>query len=151
MIRSRIGTERRIAAPSEPGQLTEGHQKRPVPSLVLAATAGSDPIRSWDYRGSLHSSNLLDHSGALFVARVIATTEVQRELPRPPTRAPAELRFIAFGGMCRLRPVTGLSNVKTVAPTIRSPMQPSFLAISSELNCPRRPINYSVAGFASTR
>ena len=34
------GTDRRFAAPSEPGQLTEGHQKRPVPCLVLAATAG---------------------------------------------------------------------------------------------------------------
>jgi hypothetical protein len=40
-----IGTDRRIAASSEPGQLTEGHQKRPVPYLVLAATAGSDPDR----------------------------------------------------------------------------------------------------------
>jgi hypothetical protein len=43
--RSVRGTDRRFAAPSEPGQLTEGHQKRPVPSLVLAATAGSDPSR----------------------------------------------------------------------------------------------------------
>jgi hypothetical protein len=34
MHESAFGTDRRFAAPSEPGQLTEGHQKRPVPSLV---------------------------------------------------------------------------------------------------------------------
>jgi hypothetical protein len=46
LLTAGFGTDRRIAASSEPGQLTEGHQKWPVPSLVLAATAGSDPIRS---------------------------------------------------------------------------------------------------------
>ena len=52
-----------------------------TPSIRRLPHDAIDPIRSWDYRGSLHSSNLLDHSGALFVARVIATTEVRRELP----------------------------------------------------------------------
>jgi hypothetical protein len=37
--------DRRFAAPSKPRQLTEGHEKRPIPSLVLAATAESDPTK----------------------------------------------------------------------------------------------------------